>query len=81
MFLMSRSLTIPGGASGGRFLFKVREICAARACAALAARLRPPKAIVREAVREVAKADFWSELRRQPSETIGSAPRRRGKRF
>jgi hypothetical protein len=56
-------------------LFKVREVYAARAYAALATRLGSPKAIIGEAVREVAKADLRAEFRRQPSETIGSAPR------
>jgi hypothetical protein len=44
-------------------LFKVREIYAAGAYATLAARLGPPKAVVGEAVREVATADLLSELR------------------
>ena len=47
----------------------------ARAYAALATRLGSPKAIIGEAVREIAKADLRAEFRRQPSETIGSAPR------
>src|ERR1700751_4083148 len=41
-------------------LFKVREIYAAGAYATLAARLGPPKAVVGEAVREVATADLLS---------------------
>jgi hypothetical protein len=56
-------------------LLEVREIDAAGRLSFLRLRLGPPKTIVGKAVREVAKADLRAEFRRQPSETIGSAPR------
>jgi len=44
-------------------LFKVREVYAAGALAAFGARLGPPKAVVGETVREIAKADLGSVFR------------------
>jgi hypothetical protein len=51
------------------------EVYATSALAVFGARLGPPKAIVRETVRKVAKADLRSEFRSQSRETIGPAPR------
>jgi hypothetical protein len=56
-FLTSRSLTIPGGLSGGRLCSKVRQIHATTRLAALAARLGAPKTIVGEPVQQIARAD------------------------
>ena len=65
--------------SGGRVrwprLFKVRQVDAAGRLALLRPRLGPPKAIVGETVREVAKADLGAVFRSQSSETIGPPPR------
>jgi hypothetical protein len=56
-------------------LLKVRQIDAARAYAAFAARLDPPKAVTGETVRQIAQADLRSELRGQPREAMDAAPR------
>jgi hypothetical protein len=52
----------PGRRVRRAWLLEIWEVHAARALAALAARLGSPKAIIGEAVREVAKADLRSEL-------------------
>jgi hypothetical protein len=67
----SRSFTIPGGASGGRGCSRSGRYT----CTRLRRACYTPRLAKGEAVREVAKADLRAEFRRQPSETIGSAPR------
>jgi hypothetical protein len=64
-----------GGNVGRTRLLKVWQVDAASRFALLRPRLSTPQAIVREAVREVAKADLRSKFRSQSSEAVGTAPR------
>lgn len=68
--MTSRSFTIPGGAIRRALPFVVRQIDASGGLALLRPSLRPPKAIVRETIREIAKADLRSVFGRQSSEPI-----------
>jgi hypothetical protein len=57
-FLDETELDHPGRSVGRARLLKIREIYAACAYAALAARFGPPKAVVGKALRQVAQRDL-----------------------
>ncbi len=58
----------------------VRQIDAARTCPTLAARVGPPKAVIREPVRRVPKADLRSEFGGKPRQPVRTAARATSRR-